>query len=155
MVEREGSYWEWEPGGRADSRDSRAHSAGEALQSLEGWDVTTVTSQTIGPAKAGTAVHRVSPQNSAGNELWNMSLYVFMNTLYDNFFFLILGHLKLGILWCNRKRNVERTMQPSSKPNSRSPGRLGGTSVRFYVKIATVTKPNQIIDYKTDYLYFI
>lgn len=84
-----------------------------------------------------------------------MSLYVFMNTLYDNFFFLILGHLKLGILWCNRKRNVERTMQPSSKPNSRSPGRLGGTSVRFYVKIAIITKPNQIIDNKTDYLYFV
>lgn len=86
MVEREGSHWEWEPGGWADSQDSRALSAGEALQSLEGRDVTTVTSQTIGPAKAGTAAHRVSPQNSAGNELWNMSLYVFMNTLYDNFF---------------------------------------------------------------------
>lgn len=154
MVEREGSHWEWEPGGWADSRDSWALSAGEALQSLEGRDVTTVTSQTIGPAKAGTAAHRVSPQNSAGNEC-EICLCMFLWTLFMIIFFLILGHLKLGILWCNRKRNVERTMQPSSKPNSRSPGRLGGTSVRFYVKIAIITKPSQIIDYKTDYLYFI
>lgn len=154
MVEREGSHWEWEPGGWADSRDSRALSAGEALQSLEGRDVTTVTSQTIGPAKAGTAAHRVSPQNSAGNES-EICLCMFLWTLFMIIFFLILGHLKLGILWCNRKRNVERTMQPSSKPNSRSPGRFGGTSVRFYVKIAIITKPSQIIDYKTDYLYFI
>lgn len=86
MVEREGSHWEWEPGGWADSRDSRALSAGEALQSLEGRDVTTVTSQTIGPAKAGTAAHRVSPQNSAGNEC-EICLCMFLWTLFMIIFF--------------------------------------------------------------------
>lgn len=87
MVEREGSHWEWEPGGWADSRDSRALSAGEALQSLEGRDVTTVTSQPIGPAKAGTAAHRVSPQNSAGNEC-EICLCMFLWTLFMINFFL-------------------------------------------------------------------
>lgn len=86
MVERKGSHWEWEPGGGADSRDSWAVSAGEALQSLEGRDVAKVTSQTPGPAKAGAAAYWVSPQILAVSELWKMSLSVFISILYDNFF---------------------------------------------------------------------
>lgn len=84
-----------------------------------------------------------------------MFLYVFMNIFYDNFFFLILGYLKFGIFWCNRKRNVERIMQFFLKLNFRSFGRFGGISVRFYVKIVIIIKFNQIIDYKIDYLYFV